>query len=64
MLDFHLEKSKDCEESGSQATETEHGMNKTCLITPKYEISTVLDDALSENVSLLTAPTIRHSLHA
>lgn len=49
MLDFHLEKSKDCEESGSQATETEHGMNKTCLITPKYEISTVLDDALYEN---------------
>lgn len=49
MWEFRLEKSKDYEESGSQATE--YGTNKPYLVTPKYEISTLFDDALSEHVS-------------
>lgn len=47
MWEFRLEKSKDYEESGSQATE--YGTNKPYLVTPKYEISTLFDDALSEH---------------
>ncbi|XP_062105358.1 zinc finger protein CONSTANS-LIKE 15-like [Humulus lupulus] len=48
---FQLEESKDCEESCSEVTE----INKPrSLVTPKYEVSTIYDETLSESDQLLS----------